>query len=125
MKRIMAVIIKYKDTLLSLAKKWKAKTDDLNADMNLLQKSEIAVIKLYRGRSFEKEISALEKWKGYFKAKQHLQKDPFLDNDGILMVSDKINKANLDYRLKHTVLLPKESHITPVECRKQRGKICQ
>ena len=54
MKSIMAVIIKYKDTLLSLAKKWKAKTDDPNADMNLLQKSEIAVIKLYRGRSFEK-----------------------------------------------------------------------
>ena len=29
-----------------------------------------------------------------------------------MMVGGKINKVNLDYRLKHPVLLPKEGHIT-------------
>ena len=37
-KRIMVVIMKYKETWLNLAKKQKANTDDPNVDMNLLQK---------------------------------------------------------------------------------------
>ena len=36
-KRIMAVIMKYKETWLNLAKKWRANTDGPVVDMNLLQ----------------------------------------------------------------------------------------
>ena len=36
-KRIMAVIMKYKETWLNLAKKWRANTDGPIVDMNLLQ----------------------------------------------------------------------------------------
>ena len=45
---------------LNLAKKRKADTDGPTVDMNLLQKGETAVIKLYQRRAFQKEISILE-----------------------------------------------------------------
>ena len=62
-KRIMAVIMKYKETWLNLAKKWKVNTDGPIVDMNLLQKGETAVIMLYERRAFQKEISTLENGK--------------------------------------------------------------
>ena len=43
----MAVIIKYKEALLNVAEKQKADTDELIVNMNLLQKAETLVIKLY------------------------------------------------------------------------------
>ena len=48
--------------------------------------------------------------KGNFRCSQSciFKLDLFLDNDGLLI----INKANLDYLLKHPVLLPKEGPIT-------------
>ena len=46
-KGIMTVIMKQKETLLDLAKKRKASTDNPNVDMNLLEKGEAAIIKLY------------------------------------------------------------------------------
>ena len=43
----MAVIIKCKEALLNLAEKQKANTYELIVNMNLLQKGETLVIKLY------------------------------------------------------------------------------
>ena len=52
--------MKYKETFLNLAKKWKANTDGQIVDLNLLQEGETAVIKLYQRRAFQKEISTEE-----------------------------------------------------------------
>ena len=106
----MAVIMKYKETLLNLAKKQKANTDGLIVDMNLLQKGESAIIKLYQ-KVFQKEISTLENRRAISSQSSIFKLDPFLDNDGVLRVGGRIKKANLDYCLKHPVLLPKEGHI--------------
>ena len=95
-KRIMVVIMKYKETWLNLAKKQKANTDDPNVDMNLLQKGETAVIRLYQRRAFQKEISALKNGKTISGQSSIYKLDPFLDNDGVLRVGGRINKANLD-----------------------------
>ena len=40
-----------------------------------------------------------------------------------MMVGGKINKVNLDYRLKHPVLLPKEGHITHAIIRDHYEKV--
>ena len=48
---------------------------------------------------------------------------PFLGNDGLLRVGGKIDKVNLDYRLKHPVLLPKKSHITHAIIRDHHEKV--
>ena len=147
---IMAVIMKYKETLLNLAEERKENTDGPTVDMNLLLKGETAVIKLCQRRGFQKKISTLEKGRAISSQSSIFKLDPFLDNDGVLRVGGRIIKANLDYHLQHHVLLPKEGHITlaimkfvtigiglsiaqvlssqsysNVECRKLCGKICQ
>ena len=106
--------MKYKETLLDLAKKRKANTDGPIVDMNLLKKSETAVIEVYKKKAFHKEISILENGRAMSSQSSIFKLDPFLDNDGELRIGGKINSANLDYRLKHPVLLPKEGHITHV-----------
>ena len=124
-KRIMAVIMKYKETLLNLAKKRKAKTDGLIVDMNLLQKDETAVIRLSQGRAFQKGISTPENERAISGQSSIFKLDPFLDNDGILRDGGRINKANIDYRWKHPVLLPKEDHITHAIIRDHYEKVAR
>ena len=85
-KRIMAVITEYKETWFILAKKQKAITGGPIVDMNLLQKGETAVIKLYQRRAFQKEISTLENGKTISGQSSIFKVDPFLDNDGVLRV---------------------------------------
>ena len=104
--------MKYKKTWLNLAKNQKVITDGPVVDMNLPQKDETAVIKLYQRRAFQKGIRTLENGKTIFGQSSIFKLDPFLDNDGVLRVGGTINNANLDYHLKHPVLLPKEGHIT-------------
>ena len=53
-KRIMAVIMRYKETLLNLSKKRIPNTDGPIADINLIQKGETAAIKLYQKGAFQK-----------------------------------------------------------------------
>ena len=65
---INALEMKRKETWLNLTKKQKKITDGPIVDMNLLQKSETAVIKLYQRRVFQKEISTLENRNIIFKA---------------------------------------------------------
>ena len=85
-KRIMAVIMEYKVTWFNLAKKQKAITDGPIVDMNLLQKGETAVNKLYQRRAFQKEISTLKNGKTISGQSSIFKVDPFLDNDGVLRV---------------------------------------
>ena len=59
-KGIMTVIMKYKETLLNLAKKGKANTDGPIVDITLLQKGETTVTNLYQITAFQKETSTLE-----------------------------------------------------------------
>ena len=61
-KRIMAVIMKYKETLLNLAKKRKTNTDGPIVDMNLLQKDETAAIKLCQKKSISEGNQYTGKW---------------------------------------------------------------
>ena len=122
-KRIIAVIMKHKETWLNLAKKQKAITDGPIVDMNLLQKGETAAIELYQRRAFQKQISTPENGKTISGQISIFKLDPFLDNDGVLRVGGRTNKANLDYRMKHPVLLPKEGHITHTIIRDHHEKL--
>lgn len=38
--------------------------------------------------------------------------DPFLDSKGILRIGGRLLKAELDYDIKHPVIIPKKSHVT-------------
>ena len=122
-KKIMAVIMRYKEILLNHAKRRIANSDGPIVDINLLQNGETAVFKLYQKEAFQKEISTLENGRAISRQSVAFKLDPFLDNDGILRVVGRINKANLDYRLNHLVLLLKEGHIVHAIIRDYHEKV--
>ena len=111
--------------MLNLAKKRKAKADGPILDMNLLQKGQTAVIKVYQKRAFQKEISTLENERAISSQSRIFKVDPFLDSGGVLRVGGRIIKTNLDDRLKHPVLLLKEGHITHATIRDHHEKVAQ
>jgi hypothetical protein len=39
-------------------------------------------------------------------------RDPFLDSDGIFRVGGRLQKAQLDYGVKHPIILPRTHHVT-------------
>ena len=74
-------------------------------------------------KAFQNEISTLENGRFISSQSSIFKLDLFLDNDGILKVGGRINKANLDYYLKHSVLLPKEGHIMHAIIRDHHEKV--
>ena len=91
--------------------------------INLLQKDETGVIKLYQRRAFQKEISPVENGRAISDQISIYNLEPFLDNHGVLRVHGRINMANLDYELKHAVLLPKEGNIMHAILRDHHKKV--
>ena len=79
--------------------------------MNLLQRSESSIIRMYQQRCFQNEIS---KRKVCFKEEKHFQVDPFLDYHEIIRLGGRIRQSRMEYKLKHPILLPKNGHITSV-----------
>ena len=47
-----------------------------------------------------------------FKEKQNFQVGPFLDDHEIIKEGGRISQSRMEYKLKHPILLPKNSHIT-------------
>ena len=115
--------MRYKETLLDLAKRRIANLDGPIVDINLLQIGEAAVIKLYQNGAFQKEISTLENGRAISSQSMAFKLNPFLKNDRMLSVGGRINKGNLDYRLNHPVLLPKIGYIMHTIIRDYHEKI--
>ena len=73
--------MRYKETLLDLAKRRIANLDGPIVDINLLQIGEAAVIKLYQNGAFQKEISTLENGRAISSQSMAFKLNPFLKND--------------------------------------------
>ena len=51
------------------------------------------------------------------------QLDPMLDKEGILRVGGRLSRAQLQYGVKHPIILPKEGHVTQLIIRHYHDKI--
>ena len=49
--------------------------------------------------------------------------DPFLDNDGLIRVGGRINRAEVSYHIKHPVVLPRKGHIMALIIRHYHQRI--
>ncbi len=92
-----------------------------------LEQAEYTVLKNVQRHHFQAEITVLRKLKdGQFVNKtetrtrnQNLKRvssiqrlDPFIDEHGIIRVGGRIRRADVTFEEKHTVILPKNSHVT-------------
>ena len=48
--------------------------------------------------------------------------DPFLDDQGLLRIGGRLDKASMAYELKHPVIIPKSSHVTELLIRQYHHK---
>ena len=73
---------------------------------------EIRVVREVQAHAFSDEISLLRS--GLQLSRKHpLSKlSPFLDSDDVLRVGGRLRHSDLDYKVKHPVLLPKDGHFT-------------
>ena len=75
-------------------------------------KSESPISKMYQQSCFQNEISRLLD-EGCVSRKSNIFKlDPFLDDHEIIRVGGRIRQSRMEYKLKHSILLPKNGHIT-------------
>ena len=82
--------------------------------MNLLQRSESSIIKIYQQSCFQNEISRLLDGKCVSRKSNIFKLDRSLDDHEIIRVGGTIKQSGIVYKLKHPILLPKNGHITSV-----------
>ena len=107
MKRIVATILC-----------WRLKTE-INTE--ILQRAEIAIIHLIQLRAFPEEMTLLQNQDSDDQIKQQIKKNsklvklsPFLDVNGVLRVGGRIQHADVPYKVKHPVILPRQCSTTNV-----------
>ena len=114
MKRVVAIMFRFKDMLLDIIKPNKINTAGQVVDMKLLQRSESSIIKMYQQSCFQNKISRLLDRKCVSKKSNILKLDPFLDNHEIIGVGGRFSQFRMEYKLKHPILLAKNGHIASV-----------
>ncbi len=102
-----------------------------------LCQAEVEIIKAVQSEAFSKEIELLKPLKSnranrqvVISRKACLKKtsslchlDPFIDNEGLLRVGGRINRADTPYHIKHPVILPRKGHGTALIIRYYHQRI--
>ena len=114
MKRVVEIMFRFKDMMLDITKSSKINTIGPLVDMNLLQRSESSIIKMYQPSCFQNEISRLLDGKCVSRKSNIFKLDPFLDDHELIRVGGKISQSRMKYKLKHPILLPKNGNNTSV-----------
>ena len=73
---------------------------------------EIRVVREVQAHAFSDEISLLHSGLQLSRKHPMSKLSPFLDSDGVLRFGGRLRHSDLDYEVKHPVLLPKEGHFT-------------
>ena len=115
MKRAVATMFKFRYMLiLVIIKSKKIYIPVQFVNMNLLQRSEFPIIKVYQQRYFQNEISRIIDEKCFSRQSNLFKLGPFLGNHKIIRASGKISQYRMKYKLKHPILLTKNVHIMSV-----------
>ncbi|CAC5382832.1 unnamed protein product [Mytilus coruscus] len=80
-----------------------------------LKRSEMAIIKYEQNVHFEEEIHVLQnidRGKVLKKSSKLFKLNPFIDDNGLLRVRGRLERADLPYDAKHPIILPKDSNIS-------------
>lgn len=105
MKRIVAKVIQAVDRM-----RRKERVNTLS--IKQLNRAEVIVIKAVQEVEFDSEISLL-KTSGAVSSKSNVASlNPFLDINGLIRVGGRLQHSELEFEVKHPVLLPKKNKLT-------------
>ena len=122
-RHVVAIMLKWKEILHRHERQKISNSNTWYSDMCSVQTAEVAIIRLFQGGYFEKDINTSCTSKSISKQSNIYKLDQFLDKKGILRVGGRMRKSTLEYKLKHPVLLPKEGHITSLIMRYYHEKV--
>ena len=95
MKQVVAIMLRFKDVLVDIIHSNKINTTGQFVDMNLLQRSESFIIKMYHQSFFQNEISRLLDGKCVSRKSNIFKLDPFLDDYEIIRVGGRIRQPRM------------------------------
>ena len=74
-----------------------------------LHNAEFAIIRLVQRRAFSEEVESLQRSTGSSvkKSSPLLKLCPFIDDNGILRIGGRIEKADIPFAMKHPIILPR------------------
>ena len=85
-----------------------------NLQIEELQNAEKVIVRAAQKSAFNYEINCLQKDKPLKENNNLICLDPFFDEDGIIRVGGRIQKALIPYASRHPIILPKNNHITNI-----------
>ncbi len=77
-----------------------------------MQRAEQAIIKYVQRNVFAKEIKELKTSAGVGKASSIYFLEPMVDEDGILRVGGRLNKAGIEETARHPMIVPRDNYVT-------------
>ena len=95
----------------------KLRNNNFNSTAHLSNKAEIVIIKVVQNSAFSEEINTLmhspESQDKQLSGKSKLTPlDPFLDENGLLRVGGRLQKAIQSFAQRHPIILPRNNHVT-------------
>ncbi len=128
-KRAIALCLRLRSRLRnkqSISKRTREKSHTRPVDVEELRRAEREIIKAVQSEAFPDEIKLLRRLKNHptnrkelkerkAKLKRHsalFRLDPFIDEEGLIRVGGRINRADVPFHIKHPVILPRKGHIT-------------
>lgn len=104
-----------------------------------LQSAEKSIVKIVQLEHFAEELQVLQKLKvtgeivdrdvtrernnDIKKTSSLYRLDPYLDEEGVLRVGGRIDRANIPRDIKHPIILPRKSHVTELLARRYHEKV--
>ena len=73
--------------------------------------------------AYEQEISCLNNSRGLPKTSPHLKLSPMVDNDGLVRVSGRLQRASLSYEESHHLILPSSHHVSSLLIKHYHEKV--
>ena len=87
-------------------------TESTKLSVSLLDRAKFMIIKNVQREAYEEELSRLNNSDVLPKTSPLLKICPVIDNDGLLRVGGRLERASLSYEESHPLILPSSHHIT-------------
>ena len=92
-----------------------------NVSVQERAEAEIKVLYAIQRSQFQDEITCISS-KGRVKSSKLVALNPYLDENGILRVGDRLRNASVSISQKHTILLPSYHHVTDLIIKEPRER---
>lgn len=89
----------------------------------LLNRAKLLIIQNVQHEAYEQEISSLNNSDGLPKASPLLKLSPMVDNDGLVRVGGRLERASLSYEESHPLILPSSHHVTSLLIKHYHEKV--